>query len=260
MIKQKFSSGSNFSQADVKDDNLIIIINEALAKRIAPDSSAIGKKVTFGDEVVYTVVGVVQSVKMPAKENIPLRIYSPNKANTNFVIKLKANQNLSRKQVANLVQNVSSNFMVFGYDDMLEFKHMRLFKQRVTAITSAILSLLTFFLASVGLYGILSYSTQMRRFEIGTRMAVGAKGKDIIGLIFKGNSSALLAGLAVSILVIFCFYFGFSNSINEYIGLELVPLFLITLGAITLLSSLACYVPLRQYIKKPVIHSLKCSE
>jgi predicted permease len=260
MINQKFSSGSNFSQADVKDDNLIIIINDALAKRIAPESSAIGKKVNFGDDEMYTVVGVVQSVKMPAKENIPLRIYYINKENTNFVIKLKDNQYLNRKQVANLVQNVSSNFMLFGFDDMLAFKNMRLFKQKVTAISSATLSLLTFFLASVGLYGILSYSTQMRRFEIGTRMAVGAKGKDIIGLIFKGNSRALLTGLAVSIFVLLSLYFGFTDSINEYIRIELVPLFLITLAAISLLSAIACYVPLRQYITKPVIHSLKGSE
>ena len=100
----------------------------------------------------------------------------------------------------------------------------------------------------------------MRRFEIGTRMAIGAKGKDIVGLVFKDNAGALVIGLALSFVVLVILYFGFSDSLQGYISLELLPLFIIALGSISLLSSLACYFPLRQYINKPVIHSLKASE
>jgi len=91
-------------------------------------------------------------------------------------------------------------------------------------------------------------------------LAIGAKGKDIVGLVFKDNAGALGLGLAISFVVLLVVYLGFSDSLNTYISLELLPLFILTLGTVSLLSSLACYVPLRQYIKKPVIHSLKGSE
>jgi ABC-type antimicrobial peptide transport system permease subunit len=100
----------------------------------------------------------------------------------------------------------------------------------------------------------------MRRSEIGTRMAIGAKGKDIVSLVFKDNAGALGLGLVISAVVLLVLYLGFSDTLSAYISLELLPLFIFTLASISLLSSLACYVPLRQYIKKPVIHSLKGSE
>jgi len=260
MINQKFIGGINFTQADVKDDNYIIIINEALAKRLAPDTSAIGKKISFGGEDIYTVVGIVQSVKMPAKKNIPLRIYYMNAANTNFIIELKDNQNLSRQQLANVVQDVTSNYSVFGYDDLLQFKNGRLFTQRVIAITSAILSILTLFLASVGLYGILSYSTQIRRFEIGTRMAIGAKRKSLVSLIIKDNAKSIGAGLLVSMMLMLSLFLGFYDDLNEYINVQLVPIFFITLLLIYFISLFACYLPLRKYINRPAIYSLRGGE
>ena len=100
----------------------------------------------------------------------------------------------------------------------------------------------------------------MRRFEIGTRMAIGAKGKDIVSLVFKDNAGALGIGLTVSFIVLLVLYLGFSDTLNAYISIELLPLFMLTVGAISLLSSIACYVPLRPFIKSPVIHALKGSE
>ena len=112
----------------------------------------------------------------------------------------------------------------------------------------------------IGLFGILNYSSQMRRFEIGTRMAIGAKSKDIIAMVLKDNAAALLAGVAVSLLLLLGLYVGFSDKLTHYISVALIPIFIATLGLISLISFLACYLPLRQYIKKPAIQSLRGSD
>jgi putative ABC transport system permease protein len=97
----------------------------------------------------------------------------------------------------------------------------------------------------------------MRRFEIGTRLAIGAKGKDIVNLVFKENAGALFIGVTASLLLLILLYEIFSESLNQYLTLSMLPLFISTLGVISLLSSFACYLPLRQYITRPVVHSLK---
>jgi ABC-type antimicrobial peptide transport system permease subunit len=128
------------------------------------------------------------------------------------------------------------------------------------ATTTAVLTVLAFILAAIGLYGIFSYSTQMRQFEIGTRLAIGAKGKDIVWLVLKENMSALATGLCISVLLLIGLYFSFAQYLTSYISTALLTPLLITFLLISLLSFLSCYLPLRQYINKPAIHSLKSND
>lgn len=97
----------------------------------------------------------------------------------------------------------------------------------------------------------------MRRFEIGTRLAIGAKRKDLIVLIIKDNTSAIIIGLTISLIMLLALYLGFDDFINNYLGLQLMPIFLATLALISVISFTACYLPLRQYINQPTIFSLK---
>lgn len=143
---------------------------------------------------------------------------------------------------------------------LLKFIKNYFFCQRTTAITTGTLALLTILLAALGLYGILSYSTQMRRFEIGTRLAVGAKRNDIITLIIKENVNAILIGVTTSVVILTALSYLFKEQLADYLNWQLLPLFLLTVCLICMISFIACYLPLRQYINKPAIHSLKGSE
>jgi ABC-type antimicrobial peptide transport system permease subunit len=115
-------------------------------------------------------------------------------------------------------------------------------------------------LAGIGIYGILSYSIQIRRFEIGARLAIGAKRINILTLVFKDNAGGILVGFTVSSLLLLGLFFSFNDSLNPYVSLQMLPLFMLTFSLILIVSFLACYLPLRQYINKPVIHALKGCE
>jgi len=91
-------------------------------------------------------------------------------------------------------------------------------------------------------------------------MAVGAKGRDLIKLIIKDNASSILLGVLFSVGILSILTIGFSEEVNQYLTMQLLPVFLVTLAMISLLSLFACYFPLRQYINKPVSHALKGSE
>lgn len=258
MINQTIMEGDNFTKADIKNNAEIVIINDVFAKKIAPSGSATGKHLITRNNEQITISGVVKGVLMPGESSIVPRIYVPHHPyNEMLLIKYKTDIYLTRDQIADLINEIDSGYSVFNFDFLEQLKSKHLFRERITAFTSASLAILTLFLAAIGLYGILSYNIGMRRFEIGTRLAIGAKRKDLIALIIKDNTSAIIIGLTISLIMLLALYLGFDDFINNYLGLQLMPIFLATLALISVISFTACYLPLRQYINQPAIFSLK---
>jgi ABC-type antimicrobial peptide transport system permease subunit len=262
MIGQALLEGDYFSEADIIDRNRVMIVNDEFAKRLNPDGSALGLQISPGAEYEpFTITGVVKGAKMPAESEVPMRAYTPaNLANTQMTLKLRDGQSIEPEQVVTAIKSVSSLYALFNLETLDSKKKRRLFTQYTTATTTATLAVITLFLASVGLYGILSYGTQMRRFELGTRMAIGAKRKDLVGLIVKDNLWVIVLGIASSIVVMLGIYIGYTEALLAYISVDLLPIFLTTILSIALLSLFACYWPLRQYINHPAIHSLRGSD
>jgi putative ABC transport system permease protein len=261
MIGQPLQQGRYFSTADFRDQNRVLIVNNILAQQLASHGKVLGAKIKLGDNNIYTVVGIVKGITLPNQQVIPAHFYPLAVPwATQMLIKLKGGQKLSRQQVAQVIKDHSSIWSVFDYQALDITKNKLFFTEIATAITTSVLTVITVFLAAIGLYGILSYSTQMRRFEIGTRMAIGAKRSDLISLIIKDNARAILLGIGISMLLISALVLGFSEQLQSYLTWQLIPLFLITLGLVSLISFAACYLPLRQYINNPAMYSLRGSE
>jgi predicted permease len=262
MFGQELLEGDDFSEVDIKDRNRVMIVNEVFAKRLNPTGSALGFQLSSGaDGDPFTIVGVVKGVKMPAQLDVPMRVYTPaGLSTTQMTLKLRDGQSVSREQVVTVINEVSSLYALFSLDSLASERKRRLFTQYTTATTTSALAIITLFLASVGLYGILSYGTQMRRFELGTRMAIGAKRKDLVSLIVKDNIWVIVLGVASSIAVMLGVYIGYKETLSVYMSVDLLPIFMSTILSIALLSLFACYWPLRRYINHPAIHSLRGSD
>jgi ABC-type antimicrobial peptide transport system permease subunit len=261
LIEQKNITGRVMNKADIKDRTNVWVVNEALANYLAPNGDAVGINVTTSPEDIYTVIGVVANIKQPNQEDTPFRVYMPgSNSGSRLLIKFKENQMIPTTRLAELLQESSQSMVVYDYQSLTSIQKQAHFSQRTAAISTAVLVFITLGLAGIGIYGILSYSSQTRRFEIGTRMAIGAKGKDIVLMVIKDNISALFAGVVVSLLLLLSLYLMFTQKFNYYLDIESVWLFIGTSSLISMLSMIACYLPLRRYIDKPAIHSLKGSE
>ena len=257
MIDQPLIEGDYFSAADIRDGNRLMIVNDVFAKKLAPEGSALGTRITYGDDV-YTVSGVVTGVQMPAADEIPMRSYPlSGESTTDFMLKLRPQQNVSRELAVTTLQQVSGQLKLRALDSLDAQRSQLLFTQYTTAITSAVLAALTFLLAAIGLYGVLNYATQMRRFELGTRLAIGATRTDVLRLIIKDNAGAVAIGVVVGLLGLAALYFGFSEVLGDYINLRRMSLILITLGLVSSMALFACYWPLRPIINAPPIRSLR---
>lgn len=204
---------------------------------------------------------MVKAVKHPDNEMPLARMYVPaSPSMTKMNIKLLPNQKLSRKEVVNAIKAVTPLYALYELQNVQTIQKNLLFTQYTTAITTASLATITLLLAAIGIYGILSYGTQMRRFEFGTRMAIGAKAKDLILLLIKDNIVIISAGIMSSILVLLTLFVIFYSAIAPFINTTLISLYLITLIAISALCVFSCYWPLRKYIKQPAMYSLRGSD
>jgi len=268
LLQQSLISGDNFTDGDVQDQNNLMIVNDVLAHEMSEKGDVIGKKVFFKEDRIFTIIGVVNGMKVPAEKDIEARAYLPRSAvydlrpreKQSMLIKLKDQQDITREQVIEVIKSVSSSYSIDKLQALDDVRYQRLFSQIVTTLITALVSLLSLLLAGIGIYGILSYSIEIRRFEIGTRLAIGAKRKNIFTLIFKDNAAGVVIGIIASILILMSIFISFDSSLSQYVTLHMLPLFILTLSLILVISYLACYLPLRPFINKPVVHALKGNE
>jgi predicted permease len=269
MIEQPMLQGDNFTLADRKDGANLMIVNQAFAKQLKADGDVLGMQISTGRPEPLKIVGIVKDIAIPgatpigsnvASAGVP-RAYVPNGlGGQTFMLKTKPGQTVSREQLGALLAEVDARYSVFSFNAASDILTQSLFAEITTATTTAVLASLVFLLAGIGLYGILSYGTQLRRFELGARMAIGATRKHLISLIIGDNTKAVLAGFAGSIVLFALAYIGLSDYIQPLLSWQVLPMIVATLILIILVTLFACYWPLRQYINQPAIYSLRAND
>lgn len=269
MIEQQILQGDNITLVDRKDGNNVMLVNQAFAKQLKADGDVIGMQISPGGPDPLKIVGIVNDIAIPgetptgsdtAADGVP-RSYVPNGLDgQTFMIKHKPGQSVSREQLGKLLADVDARYSVFSFESADDKLTERLFVEITTAVTTAVLASLVFLLAGIGLYGILSYGTQLRRFELGARMAIGATRKHLVSMIVGDNTKAVLIGFVGSVVLFALAYIGLSEYIQPFLTWQVLPMLVATLVLIILVTLFACYWPLRKYINKPAIFSLRGSD
>lgn len=251
--------GRNFNTQEVRERAPVAIVSRSVAQKIGQGRSVLGMKFTIGGGDIRTVVGVVDDVYDPVRNesNQSLDAYLPHAPwNVHFIIRLTANADFHREQLVSLIKDVNPGLRLANYREFTD-RHNNVIRQdRITAGVAAGLSLLALLLAGTGIYGVLSYSSQMRRYELGVRMALGAKSHQISALVIKDNMRPITLGLMLSMLVIAIIY-GFGHyQLGWFKAYSLIPI-LLTLPIILLTAFFASYFPVRSVIRNDPVKALR---
>ena len=197
--------GRTFPDNFIPDSPQQVVVNQSLAKNFWPNTSAIGKRLgtrgTDGKitqrEVIAVVADVEQAIKF-AEPTTQFQFYRTLKHEpwTWFQIAIRGSNpvrfgNDLRRAVADVSPDVAARF-VWTMDDMREQ-----FLHNLIVINGVLLAfaLLGLVLASVGLYGIVANNVSQRTTEFGIRIALGAKGADVLRLVLQQSLLLTMVGL-----------------------------------------------------------------
>ena len=211
--------GRDFGTQDSKDSPRVAIISSTMADCYWPGQSAVGRRFTRTTGTTYEIVGVAADYKVRTvgEDPRPFIHYAREQSFNPFGSILVQTQANAAPRLASLrreVENLEPDILFMQATTMRSEMSGSLFGVRAGAAFLAGFAAFALFLASVGLYGIISYSVGARTREIGTRMALGASSADVLRLVVRegmafvgiGVVAGTLAAVALSRVLSFLLY------------------------------------------------------
>jgi predicted permease len=273
-------AGRVFQDVDVAGRPLVAIVNEAFARRYFAGESAIGRRIEIGrikGEFIdpslagpgVEIVGVVADIREVSLRAEPRR--------TMYVPQAQASTSLSNVRGTMPVFIARGRFpagdvdgalrdairavdpalpapQVFPLDDLLA---RSLAQERFGATLLSVLAALALALTAFGIYGVLAYTVQQRRREIGIRMALGARGTQVARLVMRQGIAPVLVGVILGIVS----SFGVSQVIAGFLwGIEPTdPATLASMAAVLLGAALAAsWIPAREAARMNPVSTVTC--
>ena len=249
-----FIAGRDFTDAD--RGHLVVIVSQNLASRFWPGQSAVGKQVIigWGGNKVAQVIGVVDDVRAAGLDTAPLlMVYcvpgpkgEPNAPMAaSIVLRTAMNPAGAASAVRSVIRNIDADVPITALRPLTQVVSQSVDTQRFQMSLALLFAGCALFLASLGIFGVVAYSVEQRRHELGIRMALGAQFSDLRGMVLRQGMTPVLAGLAAGIVVALfagrlmkSFLFGVSAF--DPLTVSCVA------GVIIVVALLACYIPARR--------------
>ncbi len=198
-------AGRDFTMRDNKSTPKVAIINQTMARYYFGGADPIGRHVTSGDDQPREIVGVVGDAKyMSLREKPPRTLYTPVfQRDLPWDLSVFVRTNLPMSAVAgpirDAVRSVDRNVTLNKIGSFSEQVEQSLIRERMIALLSSFFGLLALLLASIGLYGVMSYSVVRRTNEIGIRVALGAERRDVLRMVLRETMRPVIAGVAIGL-------------------------------------------------------------
>jgi predicted permease len=200
--------GRSFGPQDTEKSQKVAVISETMAQRFFADGSPLGRR--FGvngpesrDKI--EVIGVVKDSKYISLTESPAAIaFYPSAQHPqplgNFVVRFSGAPDAVIPQVRQAIQEVNRSLPIDEVVSLSEHVGRSLTQPKLVARLAAFFGLLALLLASVGLYGVLSYAVVRRTNEIGIRMALGAQSRDVLWLVLREAMTLVVIGVAIGLV------------------------------------------------------------
>jgi putative ABC transport system permease protein len=205
LIKGRF-----FTDADKTDAPPVIIVNQAFAKKFWPKQDAVGKRIVMGGVSEHpnwiTIVGVVGDVRHFGLDIDPKpEMYVPFAQDPYFttIYVVRSNQD-PRSLLPGIRREIQAIDSAVPLANIREFKDViadSVAPRRLSVVLLEVFAVVAVLLASVGIYGVMSFLVVQRTQEIGVRMALGAQRSDVLKLILGRSLKLISAGATIGLVV-----------------------------------------------------------
>ena len=201
--------GRDFTTRDDRNAQPVMIVNQAFAKRYFHGQSPLGRKVRASGKWC-TVVGLAKDSKYfsPAEAASPhfylaFHQFYDSSPELYFLVRTASQPELAIPLLRRAVTETDPNAAAFHAVPLAEYTEVVTFGQKVAANLMGALGLMCLVLAALGLYSVMSYTVSQRIPEIGIRMAMGARPRNVIAMVVSQGMTLALAGMALGTVAAF---------------------------------------------------------
>ena len=258
-------AGRTFDTSDKPNGRGVVIIGKTIADRMFAGRNPVGMGLRYssfsGDPDL--IVGVVGDVKITGlDEAVKPVLYYPFRQSastfSNLVVRTTSDPTALAGSIRNEVRNLEPNAAILNVRTMDEMiaQTPASFMRRFPALVISIFAGVALLLASIGIYGVVSYSVSQQTHYIGVRMALGARPSDILRMVLKQGLLLALLGVGIGVLAALGLTRLLSTLLYE-VSANDVGTFAIVTGALFAVALLACYLPARRATKVDPLTALR---
>ncbi len=242
--------GRGFSQFDRSESLPVAVINQELADKYWPGGNALGHRFLFaGEKQLRTVVGVARNANYGRLGESPQPcVYLPMEQNYSAGMTLFVRAEADPSSIAPAVQreiyNFDSNVPITDVRTGSTLIDQVLFAPRIGVMLLGVFGALALLLASVGLYGLVSHSVNLRHKELSLRVALGATERQVLNLVIRDGMKFVLVGVGMGLTVSILVARVLSQMLFGVSALD--PISVAGASAVLIaVALLACYLPAR---------------
>jgi len=184
----------------------VAIINEAAVRKFFPDESPLGRRFGSSPETSgqIEIVGIVRDVKYDSvRDEAPPTMYVPYTQNPvglmAFEIRTGGDPSNMMAAIGEAVRQVDPNLPLMNVSTQIDEIERRFAQERLVARACTLFGGLALLVASVGVFGVMSYSVARRTNEIGIRLALGAERRDVLQLVMGESLVLVAAGVTIGV-------------------------------------------------------------
>ena len=260
------SQGRNFSDTD--SNRSVAVVNEAMAKHLWPDAPAVDQRfrlVTPGAAPEsITVIGVAPDLHLfgidPNNSQVPMTAFVPYRygefANTGVTIRANSEPAGLARSVRTAIRESDPNLPVFNVRTLDEIRRNEFWQFGLYGWIFGTIGFIGVLLASIGVYGVLAYSVSQRTQEIGVRVTLGARQRDVIRLIVGQGLVLTTMGVAIGLVLA-----ALGTPMTRSLLYHVSPFDPFSFAAVALLLTIvalaASYVPARRALKVDPVVALR---
>jgi macrolide transport system ATP-binding/permease protein len=254
--------GRDFTAQDRRGSPQIAVINETLARKLFPHEDPVGKRFRFGPEDPFMeVLAVARDSKYRnvREEGLPclyqpfLMVYRPE---MNLLVRSETDSAALTAAVRKELESLDSRIPLFNVRTLDEMVRNATSQERSAALLTSLFGGLALLLASIGIYGVMSYAVTARTHDIGIRMALGAQVGDVLTLILRNGMSLAVIGVALGMVGALALTRLLRSLLFGVTPNDLLTFAIVTVGLL-LVALLACYLPARRATKVDPLIALR---
>jgi putative ABC transport system permease protein len=264
--------GRVFTAQDTRDSQRVVVINEVLAQRYFPNEDPLGKRLKHGPaSPSLEIVGVVRHVEhynLDGQQSVQPQFYinfdqTPLQALPSSVrfINLLTRADGDPVRLASAVRGqiaaLNKDQAVFNVRTMEQIVAQSVAPRRFSMLLLTVFAVVALALASIGIYGMMSYAVAQRTREIGVRMALGAQSGNVLRLVIGQGMKLVLAGVALGLVASVALTQTIKNLLFGVSATDPATFAAIALLLIAV-ALLACWIPARRATKVDPQVALRC--